>query len=219
MSESTLTAAITTQARAEVPAFDVGTIVVAQPGGGDARLAIVTGLPDDGTAQVILPGEPGSNDLIINLVPCQSLAAAPDELDTSEQMLARRLIRQLAADASDQAARLRSECARSQQGAAAASATIESMRAYAIGKHLDGTICLDGLNEFLAAHDLALYQPRHTAQVAITVDVEVEDADDSSEAASLIREHIEVSSADDDRVCIIREHDASITGLRPVPRA
>jgi hypothetical protein len=211
MSEATITAPIQT------PVLQAGMIVMARPDSREPRLAIVTSLPDDNTAQVIMPSDAGRDDLSPIFLPRRSVAAAPEELDSVQQEAARRLVLQLMADASEQAAQLRLACTRSQDQAEAARETIRSMRAYAIGKHLDGTICRDGLNEFLAAHDLELYEPRYTAQVTITVDVEVDDAEGRTDAWNLIREHIEVSSADDDRVQIIRERDSSISELELVP--
>lgn len=62
-----------------------------------------------------------------------------------------------------------------------AEATIRSMRAYAIDKSRDGTICRGGLNEFLQAHDLPTYAPRYEARVALTLRVAVDCADDEDE--------------------------------------
>jgi len=84
----------------------------------------------------------------------------------------------------------------------AAHRKIDSMRAYAIGKHLDSTICREGLNDFLAAHDLDLYEPRYTARVTATFDVEVYDAGNDYAATSMIRDRIEINSEDEDEVRI-----------------
>jgi len=79
---------------------------------------------------------------------------------------------------------------------------------------LDGTICREGLNDFLAAHDLDLYQPRHRAQVTITLDVEVDGADDPYEATQEIRGCIEVSSNDDGDVWITSGPDLTISDVQ-----
>lgn len=90
------------------------------------------------------------------------------------------------------------------------------MRAYAIGKHLEGEICRDGLNGFLAAHDLDLYEPRYTARVTLSFDVEV-GAEDSDDADSIICDCIEATSSDDNQAHITWDHGTTISDLHPIP--
>jgi hypothetical protein len=209
MSEATLTAA--------VPVLQAGAIVLASPHG-VPQLAIVADLAGSDTAQVITAGGPGeSDDLITQTIAHASLMTAPDELDAAQQDLARRLTLQFAAQASEYAARLRADCIHLQGQAEDAYAKIASMRAYAIGKHLDGEICRDGLNGFLAAHDLDLYEPRYTARVTITVDVEVDGAEDSDDADSIIRDCVEATSSDDAQTSITWDHGTTISHLHPIP--
>jgi hypothetical protein len=153
---------------------------------------------------------PGSEDLTTCVAACGSLRSAPDELDAAQQRLAQRLMIQFAAGAQDHAGRLREQASAAQQ-------KIASMRAYAIEKHRDGTICREVLNDFLAAHDLDLYQPRHRAQVTITLDVEVDGADDPYEATQEIRGCIEVSSTDDGDVWITSGPDLVVSGVQLLP--
>jgi hypothetical protein len=211
MSEATLATTI--------PALQAGAIVLARLDDDFPRLAIVTDLPDSETAQVIPASGPDeADDLRARTIARACLMAAPDELDTTQQHMARYLTLKLACHAQEYASRLRSDCIRLQEQADAADRKIASMRAYAISKCDDGTICQEGLNEFLAAHDLDLYEPRHTARVTIALDVEVDGADDFSEAASMIRDCIEATSSDDDQVRITWEYDTDITELHAVTR-
>jgi hypothetical protein len=136
--------------------------VLAELGDDHPQLAMVSELPGNDTARIITVSCPRSDDLANRVAACSSLMPAPHEFDAAQQQLAQRLIIQFAADARNHAGHL-------QEQASAAHQKIASMRAYAIEKHRDGTICKEGLNDFLAAHDLDLYQPRHRAQVTITL--------------------------------------------------
>lgn len=208
MSEATLTAGI--------PAIQAGTIVLACTGG-VPQLAIVTDLAGGDTAQVITATGPGEgDDLITQTIARSSLMTAPRELDAGQQDLARRLTLQFAAQAREYAARLRADCIHLQVQAEDAQSKIASMRAYAIGKHLEGEICRDGLNGFLAAHDLDLYEPRYTARVTLSFDVEV-GAEDSDDADSIIRDCIEATSSDDNQARITWDHGTTISDLHPIP--
>jgi len=204
MSEAALAATIPAQG------FEAGTIVLAEVGGDNHQLAMVSDLPGDDTARILATSHPGSDDVITHVVLRNTLMAVSHELDADQQQLAQRLMTQFAAEARNHAGHLREQ-------ASAAHQKITSMRAYAIEKHRDGTICREGLNDFLAAHDLDLYQPRHRAQVTITLDVEVDGADDQYEAVQMIRSCIEVSSTDDAEVWITSGPDLSVSDVQSLP--
>lgn len=204
MSEATLTAAIQGQA------LQPGAVVLAELGGGPPQLAMVTDLPGNDVAQIITVTCPGSDELITRIVTRSTLLPSPRDLDAGQQQLTRRLMIWLAADAWDRTEQMREE-------ASAAHQKIDSMRSYAIEKHLDGTICREGLNDFLAAHDLDIYQPRHRAQVTVRLDVEVNGADGEFEAAQMIRNCVEVSSNDEDDVWITTEPDLTVSGVQSLP--
>src|SRR6266568_671398 len=198
MTEATLTATTPVQG------IKAGTIMLAQLEDDRPQLVIVADLADDSdTVWVVTPSDPDSEDLTTRVISRGTLTAAPHELEAAQQDLAQRLTLRLAADAGARAEQMREQ-------ANAAHRKIASMRTYAIDKHLDGTICRDGLNDFLAAHDLDLYQPRHSARVTVSLDVEVYEADDRYEAARMIRNCIEVSSNDDDEVRVTSERDLDI---------
>lgn len=204
MSEATLITPTPIPGRALQP----GAMVLAELGD-DPQLAMVVELPGNDTARIITVS-PGSEDLITRAAACSSLRPPPHEFDAAQQQLAQRLMIQFAADAQNHAGRLREQ-------ASAAHQKITAMRAYAIDKYRDGTICKEGLNDFLAAHDLDLYQPRHRAQVTITLDVEVDGADDQYEATQEIRGCIEVSSNDDGDVWIASGPDLAVSDVQPLP--
>jgi hypothetical protein len=198
MNEATLTTTISGQA------LRAGAIVLTELG-----LAMIAELPGNDTARIITEST-GSDDLTTRAATCSSLRPAPNELDAAQRHLAQRLMIQFAADAQDHAGRLREQASAAQQ-------KIASMRAYAVDKHRDGTICREGLNDFLAAHDLDLYQPRHRAQVTITLDVEVDGADDPYEATQMVRGCIEVTSNDNGDVWITSGPDLTVSGVQPLP--
>lgn len=199
MSEATLAATVT----AEPPDVQAGSIVQFSPDGDRPQLALVADAADgSGTVQVITPCCPDDDDLIIRAAARGSLMAPPAELDTAQWALAQRLTVRLACLAGDRTQALQASLAGVREQADAAHRKIDSMRAYAIGKHLDSTICREGLNDFLAAHDLDLYEPRYTARVTATFDVEVYDAGNDYAATSMIRDRIEITSEDEDEVRI-----------------
>lgn len=204
MSEATLTAAIQGQA------LQPGAVVLAELGGDQPQLAMVTDLPRNDVAQIITVACPGSDELIPRIVTRSSLQASLRDLDAGQQQLTRRLTIRLAADARDRTEQMREE-------ASAAHQKIDSMRAYAIEKHLDGTICREGLNDFLTAHDLDIYRPSHRAQVTVRLDVQVNGADDQYEADAMTRNCIEVSSNDEDDVWITTEPDLTVSDVQPLP--
>lgn len=214
MSEATLTAT----APAGTLALQAGAIVQFRPDGADRpHLAIVAEIADrSDTVQVISWRCPGDEDLVTYATSRGSLMAAPQELDVGQWALARRLTAQLATQLRDRRDQLQAACAQTREQADAARAKIESMRAYAIGKHLDGDICRDGLNEFLAAHDLDPYQPCYSARVTVSFDVEVHDAASSREATSRIRNCVEISSDDEGDVSITSETDLDIRDVQQV---
>lgn len=67
--------------------------------------------------------------------------APPAELDTWQWALAQRFTVQLAAEVRDRTQQLQSSLAQVRDEVGDARRKIDSMRAYAIDKHLDGTIC------------------------------------------------------------------------------
>lgn len=85
-----------------------------------------------------------------------------------------------------------------------AEATITSMRAYAIEKNRAGTICREGLNEFLQAHDLPTYAPRYEARVVLTlrVTVDCEDGEDEDDVQRIIEGNLTIDTDDSDRLRI-----------------
>jgi hypothetical protein len=202
MSEATLTATVPEQAP------QPGAIVFADLGTDEPQLAIVSDLHGSGTARIATVFSPGSDEVMTRLISCSALTAAARELDTAEQELSRRLSLRLVAEVRDQAERMREQVG-------AAHRKIASMRAYAIDKHLDGTICRDGLNDFLEAHDLDLYQPRYIGRVSVSFDVEAYDADDEYEATQTMRNCVEVSS-DDGEASITSGLDVVVSDVRPL---
>ncbi len=149
MSEATLTATVT----AEPADVQAGSLVQFSPDGDRPQLALVADAADGSdTVQVITRCCPDDDDLITRAASRGSLLAPPEQLDTAEWVQVQRLTAQFAAQARECTQQLQSSLTGAREGADAAHRKIDSMRDYAIGKHLDNTICREGLNDFLAAH-------------------------------------------------------------------
>src|SRR6266568_7794650 len=103
MSEATLTAATPGQV------LTSGAVVLAELGGGQPQLAILTGLPGNDMARIMTVACPGSDEVTTRVTACSSLARAPHDLDADQQQLAQRLMIRLAADARDDVEQLREQ--------------------------------------------------------------------------------------------------------------
>jgi hypothetical protein len=57
---------------------------------------------------------------------------------------------------------------------------LSDIRAYAVDKHLDGDICRDGLNAFLTAFGLPVFQPRVRVRYTVSGSYDVEGSDDDT---------------------------------------
>jgi hypothetical protein len=101
---------------------------------------------------------------------------------------------------SRQADELREESSAHLDRAVTAEDKIAAMRRYAIDRHLDSTICREGLDAFLAAHDLEPYRPSLVAVVAFEVDVEIFGASSEYGARRLAAESLQVVTSDGDSV-------------------
>jgi len=198
------------------PDIPPGTLVLAWQTGSAPRLGIVTSLDGPDCAEVITAAGDDGGTVTAGLSRA-ILEPAPPVLDDAQQALARRLTLEFAAQACHRVGQLRSQVTHLRQQADAAHAKITAMRAYAIGKHKDGDICQDGLNAFLAAHDLELYQPRYAARIVIRANVEVTGADDENQAARMIRDLIEVTSTDEAGVQVDCTTGIDILSTEPLP--
>jgi hypothetical protein len=212
MSEATLTATVA----AEATGVQEGTFVQFNPDGDGPQLAIVADAADGGTVQVIARCCPDDDELFTRAAARGGLTTPPGELDAAQQALAQHLVVTLVGQARDRTRQLEYSLAEAREDAGAARRTIESMRAYAIGKHLDGTICREGLNDFLAAHDLDLYEPRYTARVTASFDVEVYDVGNDYSATAMIRDRIEITSEDEDEVRITSDGGLDVSDVQLV---
>ncbi len=213
MSEATLTAP------APTPAGDIqeGAIVHFSTDDELPQLSIVADpATGSGTIQVITRCCPDHDDLITRAAARDSITDAPAEPDAAQWALAQRLVQHFAAQARDRTQQAQSSLTQARDEASEAREKIASMRAYAIDKHLDGTICREGLNDFLDTHGLELYSPRHSARVTATFDVEVYDAGNDYSATSMIRDRIEVCSEDEDEVRITSDHGLDISDVELV---
>jgi hypothetical protein len=167
---------------------------------GEPQIGIVseTGLPYGEARVTFQPSwqpEPVTWAVAVN-----SMTAMPAELTVQQW----ERIQDLAVGEYDrlhrQAAELREEAGTQRDRAQQAGDKIAAMRRYAIDRHLDGTICENGLNAFLAAHDLEPYRPRHIAVVAFEVDVEIFGANSEYGARRLVADYLQVVTSDDDSV-------------------
>lgn len=200
--------------------FSVGDVVWFTEADEVGRLALVAGV----THQPTLPGtcrcgcgsgtpsdqvtvtftSPLSGITQIAQTTTMRLRQASEPLTPQQQEIVRKLTNDLlnwCIRERDRADRLAEETSRR---ADAAEATINLMRAYAIDKSRDGTICRGGLNEFLQAHDLPTYAPRYEARVALTlrVTVDCDDDEDEDDLQRIIESNLAIDTDDSDRLRI-----------------
>jgi hypothetical protein len=175
--------------------IDIGSVVGFIPGDEHWQLAIVSRIFPCPDPVYVISSDIGEEQHLITYPTDRAhLRPAPAELTAQQWSLAQRLMVGLAEQNHQLIRQLQTDNAWARDALHAAQNKITAMRAYAISKHVDGTICRDGLNDFLAAHDLELYQPRHTARVRATFDVMVDGADTDTDAEQLIEDRIEISS-------------------------
>jgi hypothetical protein len=164
------------------------------------RCGCATGTPSDQVT--ILSTGPAQDGINTSRVSSAQLAIAEPGSDDGPQAraLTEALVARCIGDR-EEASRARDEA---QRHATSLEETIASMRAYAIDRHRAGEICRGGLNEFLDAHDLPLYEPSYKATVEVSVCVEVHCGQDEyrDDLDQIVRDHITVGTDDSDRLYI-----------------
>jgi hypothetical protein len=169
---------------------------------GESQIGIVseTGLSYGEARVTFRPSWQPEPELATWTIPVSSMTATPAELTVQQWQQ----VQALAAGEYDrlhrQAAELREASSANLDRAVKAEDKIAAMRRYAIDRHLDSTICRDGLDAFLAAHDLEPYRERRMAVVAFEVDVEIFGASSEYGARRLAADNLQVVTSDDDSV-------------------
>lgn len=169
---------------------------------GVCRCGCGSGTPSDQVTVTFT--SPGSGITQIAQTTTMCLRQASELLTPQQQEIVRKLTNDLLSwcvRERDRADRLVEQTSRR---ADAAEATINSMRAYAIDKSRDGTICRGGLNEFFQAHDLPTYAPRYEARVTLTLRVTVncDDDEDEEDIQRIVESNLTIDTEDSDHLCV-----------------
>jgi DNA-binding transcriptional regulator YdaS (Cro superfamily) len=162
--------------------------------------------PGLGTAQVATT-DLTSAEVSMQTVYQDQLSPPPDALTTDQWVQVQLALVKVAGDLNEELDRLQRTYTALSNRAQEADDKIAAMRAYAIERHQRGDICRGGLNDFLVAHELEPYQPRYSATVSLTVDVEVETDEDPED---VLRYGLNVSADDDDEISITSEPAVSV---------
>lgn len=186
-----------TTTRTANPDVRPGAIVIVRDGD-HRRLAMVSAVADGTGAVVVATLNPDTEEISTCWAVPGQLEAPPDRVDAESWALMRRIAAHVTAQAMERGAELTDSCERLNQRLTEANRTIASMRSYAINKHVDGSICREGLNDFLHAHGLEEYVPQHTANVTVTAQVGIENAHNDHDARNLIEQNLELTSDDED---------------------
>jgi hypothetical protein len=177
------------------------------------QLALVSELDGDGDHAQIIWRPAWSPAPITSTVARAFLEPVPAEVDRAQWECAQSLTAWSADRIRDNVVRLREDSAQARDQAAAAQAKITAMRAYAIARHQSGDICRQGLDQFLAEHDLEPYQPRYTAEVTLRAEVSIDAASDADTARQMAAENLEVCSDNEYDVRITHRYDPQVTSL------
>src|SRR5918992_143472 len=128
----------------------------------DPRIAMVSTMTTAAGMVAVTTSDPYIGEITTYTTTVDQLEPPPVQLDPESWALMQRIAAHEVAEAAQRNTELADIGDWWRQRHDQAQQTIASMRDYAISKHRDGTICRDGLNEFLRAHDLEEYVPQYT---------------------------------------------------------